>query len=174
MIAAILCLLPWLAVSADAATLDRPEWMDRPGIVMAGSWEPVCARARGMGRLDYRLPPEKLADYAREHSPQLIARLKDLGVNFVMIPGYKGAGLATEREGMEDNKRFARLAHEAGLRVGVYIGGTLLYERLFQEEPASREWQAFGPRGEPIYYNPQLTFRYAAVRNHPGFIEYLK
>ena len=64
--------------------------------------------------------------------------------------------------------------HQAGLRVGAYIGGTMLYERLFEEEPNARQWQAFGPHGEPLYYHPTQQFRYAAVRNHPGFIEYLK
>jgi hypothetical protein len=148
--------------------------MDQPGIVMAGNWEEPSFRARRMGQMDYRLPADKLADYAREHSPEVIAQLKDLGVNFLMIHCYKGAGLKTEREGMEDARRFAELARRAGMRVGTYIGGTLLYERLFQEEPRASQWQAFGPRGETLFYHPQQKFRYASVRSHPGFIEYLK
>ncbi len=104
----------------------------------------------------------------------MIAQLKDLGVNFVMIHCYKGAGLKTEHQGMEDAQRFARLAHRAGLRVGAYIGGTMLYERLFEEEPKAPQWQAVGPQGEPLFYHPTQQFRYAAVRNHPGFIEYLQ
>jgi hypothetical protein len=82
-----------------------------------------------MGRTDYTLPPEKQAEYASEHSPEMIARLKDLGVNFLMIHCYKGAGLKTEREGLDDARRFAQLAHQSGLRVGTYIGGTMLFER---------------------------------------------
>ena len=131
-------------------------------------------RARRMGRTDYTLPADLQAQYAREHTPEMIAQLKDWGVNFVMIHCYKGAGFKTEREGMEDARRFTRLAHQSGLRVGAYIGGTMLYERLFEEEPQAPQWQAFGPRGEPLYYHPLQQFRYAAVRNHPGFIEYLK
>ena len=49
--------------------------------------------------MDFTLPPEKLGGYQREHSPQMIAELKDLGVNFLMIHGYKGAGMATEAAG---------------------------------------------------------------------------
>jgi hypothetical protein len=157
-----------------APALDRPEWMDQPGIVMAGSWEEPSFRARRMGRTDYTLPADLQAQYAREHTPEMIAQLKDWGVNFVMIHCYKGAGLKTEREGMEDARRFTRLAHQAGLRVGAYIGGTMLYERLFEEEPQAPQWRAFGPHGEALYYHPSQQFRYAAVRNHPGFIEYLK
>jgi len=172
----IACLLGVLcaAVAASAAAVDRPKWMDEPGIVMAGNWEEPTFRARRMGRLDYTLPPEKLQQYAREHSPEVIAELKELGVNFVMIHCYKGAGLKTERQGMEDSRRFAELAHRAGMRVGTYIGSTMLYERLFEEEPNARQWQVLGPHAEPVYYNNQQTFRYASVRNHPGFIEYLK
>ena len=165
----LLCLAP-----ARTQALDRPRWMDEPGIVMAGSWEAPSYRARGAGRMDFNLSPEKLAAYQREHSPQMIARLKDFGVNFLMIHGYKGAGMATEAAGMEDARRFAALAHKRRLRVGAYIGGTMLYERLFLEEPLSRRWQAFGPDGNPIFYNAGQQFRYASVRNQPGFIDYLQ
>jgi hypothetical protein len=154
--------------------LDRPRWMDEPGIVMAGSWEAPAYRGRGAGRMDFTLPPEKMAAYQREHSAEMLARLNDLGVNFLMIHGYKGAGMATEAAGMEDARRFAALAHRNAMRVGAYIGGTMLHERLFLEEPLARRWQAFGPEGNPVFYNERQTFRFASVRNHPGFIEYLE
>ena len=160
--------------SVQTRALDRPRWMDHPGIVMAGNWEEPSFRARRMGQTNFTLPPEKLAAYQREHSPEMIARLKELGVNFLMIHGYKGAGMATEAAGMEEARQFAALAHKAGLRVGTYIGGTMLYERLFLEEPLAPQWQAFGPDGGPIFYADSQRFRYAAVRNHPGFIEYLQ
>lgn len=169
-----LLLVLGVLVPAAAVAVERPKWMDEPGIVMAGNWEVPSFRARRMGAMDYTLPPEKLAEYAREHTPEMIAELKDLGVNFLMLHGYKGAGMQTERQGFEDTKRFAELARRSGMRVGIYIGGTLLYERLFDEEPNAPQWQTRGPQGEPLFYNPQQTFRYAAVRNHPGFIEYLK
>jgi len=165
----LICLCP-----GPVPALDRPRWMDEPGIVMAGNWEEPTFRARRMGWTNFMLPPDKLAAYRREHSPEMIARLKDFGVNFLMIHGYKGAGMATEAAGMEEARRFAALAHKAGLRVGTYVGGTMLYERLFLEEPLARQWQAFGPDGGPIFYADSQRFRYAAVRNHPGFIEYLQ
>ena len=170
----LLCAALWAALPTAAPAVDRPEWMDRPGIVMAGSWEEPSFRARRMGRTDYTLPADLQAQYAREHTPEMIAQLKQWGVNFVMIHCYKGAGFKTEQEGMDDAKRFTRLCHKAGLRVGAYIGGTMLYERLFEEEPQAPQWQAIGPRGEPLFYHPAQHFRYAAVRNHPGFVEYLK
>ena len=75
---------------------------------------------------------------------------------------------------MEDSKRFARLAHQAGLRVGAYIGGTLLFERLFDEEPEARDWRCLSGSGKkPVFY-PGQEFRYTAVRSHPGYIQYIK
>jgi hypothetical protein len=154
--------------------LSRPDWMDEPGLVMAGNWEEPSFRARRMGRLDYTLPPDKIEQYNRERTPEMIAKLKELGVNFLMIHCYKGAGFKTEHVGMEDARQFAALAHRSGMRVGTYIGGTMLYERLYQELPEARNWQAFGPHGEAVYYTPAQQFRYAVVKHHPGFIEYLK
>jgi hypothetical protein len=149
----------------QSRALDRPRWMDNPGIVMAGDWEEPTFRGRRSGRMDFTLPPEKLAAYQQEHSREMVARLKDLGVNFLMIHCYKGAGMQTERQGMEDAQRLAVLAHKAGMRVGTYVGGTMLYERLFVEEPRASQWQALGPRGDPIFYTDTQRFRYAAVRN---------
>ena len=81
----LLCAAAWAAMHAASLALDRPAWMDQPGIVMAGSWEEPSFRARRMGRTDYTLPADLQAQYAREHTPEMIAQLKDLGVNFVMI-----------------------------------------------------------------------------------------
>jgi len=54
------------------------------------------------------------------------------------------------------------------MRVGTYIGGTMLYERLFAEEPLARQWQAFGPDASPIFYSDTQRFLYAAVAGGSG------
>lgn len=154
--------------------LNRPTWMDDEGIIMAGNWEEPAFRARRLGRMDFRLPSDLLAGYEREHSQAMLDELKRLGVNFVMIHGYKGFGFDVERPGMQDAKKFAALAHKNGMRVGVYIGGTLGYESLFKEIPEAKQWQCFGPKGEALYYNEGQKYRYAAVRHHPGYNDYLK
>ena len=87
----LLCGLLPLA-GADTLTLpldQRPAWVAQDGIVMAGSWEPLMFRVRRDGGSGYEPTPEQRAAYEREHSPEMVAQLKSLGVNFVMMHCYK-------------------------------------------------------------------------------------
>ena len=146
-LASLTCfVLLWSAglLAAEPLTLpadQRPEWLARDGIVMAGSWEPLLFRVRRDGSDGYTPSAAERAAYRREHSPQMVARLKALGVNFVMLHCYKGAGLEAERESMQDAVRFAKLCHQSGLRVGVYtFSGAFLWEPFFKEVPAAEAW----------------------------------
>ena len=127
---------------ADPLTLPldkRPAWLAEDGIVMAGSWEPLVFRVRRDGA-GYTPTPEQIAAYHREHGPEMVAKLKSLGVNFVMMHCYKGAGLVAEKESMADAVRFSKLCHDAGMRVGVYnFSGAFLWEPLFKENPQAKE-----------------------------------
>lgn len=163
----------FLAVMSVAAA-ERPQWMDQEGIVMAGSWEAPAFLARRAGYSDFKMPPEWLPGYKREHSREMIDSLQAIGVNFVMTHGYKGYGFEVEREGMEDAVHFANLLHEAGMRVGAYIGSTLGWETLFEEIPDARDWLWLDPAGEPAFYNQSQKHRYLAMKNHPGYKDYIK
>lgn len=158
------------SLEAQVLTLPRnkrPEWLQRDGIVMAGSWEPLMFRVRRDGAPGYTPTAEDRRAYEEEHSPGMVARLKELGVNFVMMHCHKGAGMAAERESMDDAVRFARLCHDAGLRVGVYLdSGTFLYEFLFKEKPEAQQWIVLDREGKPIPYG-RATYRYYWNRNHP-------
>lgn len=145
----------------------RPDWLRRDGIVMAGSWEPLSFRVRRDGSSGFTPTEEQQAAYLREHSPEMIARLKDLGVNFVMMHCYKGAGLLAERESMSDAARFAKLCRDAGLRVGVYnYSGAFLWEPLFREVPQAKDWVLLDEQGKPRTYGG-AAYRYFWNRNHP-------
>ncbi len=164
----LLLACPVLAEPLTLPLSQRPEWLRRDGLVMAGSWEPLSFRVRRDGGSDYTPSDQQREAYRREHSPEIIARLKDLGVNFVMMHCYKGAGLQAERESMLDAARFARLCHEAGLHVGVYnYSGAFLWEPLFRETPQAKDWVLLDERGRPRTYGG-ATYRYFWNRNHPG------
>lgn len=146
----------------------RPEWLRRDGIVMAGNWEPLLFRVRRDGATGYTPTPEQRAAYEREHSPEMLAKLKSLGVNFVMMHCYKGGGLGAERESMADAVRFARLCHDAGLRVGCYTySGAFIWELFFKEMPEAKDWVVLSPDGSPVTYG-KANYRYFWNRNHPG------
>jgi hypothetical protein len=163
-------LLPCLA-QAEPLTLpaeQRPEWLSREGIVMAGSWEPLLFRIRRDGSNGYTPSAEQIAAYEREHSPEMIAELKALGVNFIMMHCYKGAGLEAERQSMADAVRFAQLCRDAGLHVGVYnYSGAFLWEPFFKEMPQAKDWVLLDANGQPITYG-RTTYRYYWNRNHAG------
>ncbi len=144
----------------------RPDWLQRDGIVMAGSWEPLLFRVRRDGSEGYIPTAEQHAAYLREHSPEMIEKLKALGVNFVMMHCYKGAGLEAERESMADAVKFAKLCHDAGLNVGVYnYSGAFIWELLFKEVPQARDWVLLDNNGKPLTYGT-ATYRYRWNRNH--------
>jgi len=156
-------------VRAEPLTLPlerRPDWLQRDGIVMAGSWEPLLFRVRRDGSEGYIPTAEQRAAYLREHSPEMIVKLKALGVNFVMMHCYKGAGLEAERESMADAVKFAKLCHDAGLFVGVYnYSGAFIWELLFNEVPQARDWVLLDEDGKPLTYG-NATYRYRWNRNH--------
>jgi hypothetical protein len=158
------------AIQAETLTLPverRPEWLQRDGIVMAGSWEPLLFRVRRDGSPGYTPTAEQCAAYVIEHSPEMITELKALGVNFIMMHCYKGAGLEAERESMADAVKFAALCRKAGLRVGVYnYSGAFLWEPLFKETPQAKDWVLLDNNGEPLTYG-SATYRYRWNRNHP-------
>jgi len=156
-------------VRAEPLTLpleQRPDWLQRDGIVMAGSWEPLPFRVRRDGSEGYIPTTEQRAAYLREHSPEMIEKLKALGVNFVMMHCYKGAGLEAERESMADAVKFAKLCHDVGLNVGVYnYSGAFIWELLFKEVPQARDWVLLDKNGKPLTYGT-ATYRYRWNRNH--------
>lgn len=161
------------AFAADTPVLTlptdkRPDWLRRDGIVMAGSWEPLLFRVRRDGGAGYEPTAEQRAAYEREHSPAMVAKLKSLGVNFVMMHCYKGGGLDAERESMADAVKFARLCHEAGLRVGCYTySGAFIWELFYKEMPQASEWLVRQPDGTPVTYGKTAGYRYYWNRNHP-------
>jgi hypothetical protein len=90
-----------------------------------------------------------------------------------IIHFYKGFGLAAEREHIEDAKQLARLCHRDGIKVGVYVGSTVMYETFLLEKPEAQEWFVPDYLGKPVIYGHQ-TFRKRVYFMHPGYREYIK
>ena len=155
---------------AETLTLSlskRPQWVRQQGIVMAGSWEPLLFRVRRDGSPGYTPTPQQRADYLSEHGAETTARLKEMGVNFIMMHCYKGGGLQAEHESMQDAVRFAKHYHDAGMRVGVYnFSGAFIWELFFKEMPGAEQWVLLDDKGAPLTYG-SAKYRYRWNRNHP-------
>ena len=143
--------------------VQRPAWL-KQGVVMVGSWEPATFILRRGGQ-----ETNALEIWKAERTAESIKRLKELGVNLVILNLHKGFGLKAEAADIQATREFVKLAHPYGIRVGGYIGSTMGYETFFSEEPGARDWIQVDESGRPIYYNAEQTYRYAACRNNPGY-----
>ena len=159
-----LLLLLLRSVQARAASDAAPgEWL-REGIVASSDMEALTFVLRRGGA-----PQNAVEQWHAARSEAAAKKLKDLGVNFAIINFHKGAGLKAEAEDIQVSREFTALAHKYGIKIAGYVGATMMYETLFQEEPDARNWRQVNEFGEPIYYTPDQTFRYMACRNNPGY-----
>ena len=146
----------------------RPAWV-KQGIVMAGNWEPLTFLRRRGGQ-----SVEDIENWPLERTGDVARKLKQAGVNLVITNLHKGFGLAAEARDMEATRRFTEKAHQEGVRVGGYVGATMMYETFFTEEPPAREWMQVDEWGRPFYYYDDQTFRYVACRNNPGYQAFIQ
>ncbi len=153
----------------------RPAWLHEEGLVMAGDWEALPMRARiYSGSVDFTPSDAERRAYQYEHSPEMIAALREMGVNFVMIHGYRGAGVRFEHDSMLDAARFARRYHDAGMHVGTYnYSGTIFWEKFLDEVPGAVDWVVLDAQGQRATYGGQ-PFRYVWCRNHPAAQAYYR
>ena len=170
-----LLVLPFLpffffkSVHASASAGAQPvKWL-RQGIVASSDMEGLTFVLRRGGE-----DRNTVQDRHEQRSEKAIRRLKEAGVNLAIINFYKGAGLKAESEDIAAARRFTELAHQYGIKVAGYVGSTLMYETLFQEEPDARNWRQVDEFGDPIYYTPDQTFRYVACRNNPNYRAFIK
>jgi hypothetical protein len=143
-------------------------WM-REGIVAASDMEALTFILRRGGE-----SADAVGEWHAQRSEEAVRKLKDLGVNFVIVNFHKGAGLKGEAEDIAATRAFTGLAHRYGLKVAGYVGASMMYETLFKEEPGASDWRQVDEFGRPIYYTSEQTFRYMACRNNPHYLAFLK
>jgi len=144
-----------------------PDWIKGP-IIIAGNWEPLIYRRRCNA-----LGTDGADSYEREHSPELVERLAEEGVNLLVTHYFKGFGLEGEREDIEYAHKLIRLCHEKGIKVGGYIGDTFIFETMLLEEPDARDWVQVREDGSLITYGSH-TYRWKWCRNNPAFFKYMQ
>ena len=111
--------------------------------------------------------------YERMCDPENLKRMADAGVRYALIFFYKGFGLEYERPTMEQARRAAEVMHRLGIKVGLYIGGTMFTETLYREVPEAVTWEQRNQDDRWVPYGQQ-TFRHYACPNEPAYRDYLK
>ncbi len=166
----LVCLFLLLTL-ADAAQTPkpRPAWLGNEPLVIVGNWDsmPIFRRRVGGAALGQE------TEYAKQHTPEAVRKLKELGVTMGLIHFYKGFGLEAEAPHIEDARKLAALLKENGLRVGVYVGSTIGFETFLVEKPEAADWFVPPYLGKPVVYSDQ-TFRKRVYFMHPGYREYMK
>ncbi|HEY3760498.1 MAG TPA: beta-galactosidase [Verrucomicrobiae bacterium] len=111
--------------------------------------------------------------YAEMADPTNLQHMADAGVRYAMIYFYKGFGLEYEKSSMEQSKRIADQLHKLGIKVGLYVGGTMFTEALYHEIPEAKNWEQRNQDNHPVPYGQQ-TFRHYASVNEPAYRDYIK
>ncbi len=111
--------------------------------------------------------------YDKMYEPENIQKMADAGVRWARLYFYKGFGLEFERANMEKSKRAADLMHQHGMKVALYMAGTMFTETLYHELPPAKDWEQRDQNNLWIPYGAQ-TFRHYACPNEPAYRDYLK
>ena len=106
---------------------------------------------------------------ASEH-PEDGGRGREVGAAVFLI---RALGWEYERPAMEQSKKAADLMHSLGMKVSLYMGGTMFTETLYRELPEAKGWDQRDQWDRFVPYGAQ-TYRHYACPNEPKYREYLK
>ena len=111
--------------------------------------------------------------YRKMCDPDNLKHMADAGIRYGRLYFYKGFGREYERANMEQDKRTAAIMHHLGMKVDVYVGGTMFTETLYHELPEAKNWEQRDQNNQWVPYGIQ-TFRHYACPNEPAYRDYLK
>jgi hypothetical protein len=155
-----------LATSIPAP--DPPDWLEAGPIVNVECVGNLLFRRRTGAN---PLWMEEVIQKAQ--TEESVRKLKEAGVTYASIAFYLGFGLEAEKEEIAKSRKLAALMRRYGIRVGAYIGSTIMYETFLLEKPEAKEWFVPDYLGKPVIYNGH-TWRKRVYFMHPGYREYIK
>jgi hypothetical protein len=117
--------------------------------------------------------PDLAQHYRLMCDPENIKQMATAGVRWGRIFFYKGFGLQYEKAHMDIARRVADQMHGLGMKVSLYVGGTMFIETLYKEVPEAISWEQRDSFGQPVPYGAQ-TFRHFACPNEPAYRAYVK
>lgn len=112
--------------------------------------------------------------YERQHTPENIRAMAEAGVRYGRLHFYKGFGLDMEGPEIEKTRQMAERMHRHGMKVSLYVAGTMFVEAFRREVPESVNWEQRDANGRPVPYTTTQTYRHYPCPNEPEYREYLK
>ncbi len=112
--------------------------------------------------------------YERQHAPENIQLMADAQVKYGRLHFYKGLGLEMEMPEIRKSMRMSELMHSHGMKVSLYVAGTMFIEPFYREVPEALSWEQRDQNGKWVPYSGTQTFRHFACHNEPAYREYLK
>jgi len=112
--------------------------------------------------------------YERQHAPENIARMANAGVPWARLRFYKGFGLQAEMPEMRRSMQMAELMHRHGMKVSLYVAGTMFIESFYREVPEAEGWEQRDQLNRAVPYSDTQTYRHFACPNEPAYRQYIK
>jgi hypothetical protein len=110
----------------------------------------------------------------RQHDPSNIQLMAEVGVRSARLHFWKGLGLDMQMPGIRKSQQMAELMHKHGMKVSIYVGGTMFIESFYREVPEAVQWEQRDQLNHPVYYIETQTYRHFACFNEPKYHEYIK
>ena len=119
--------------------------------------------------------PSDEARYVRFHSPQSLQAIHDLGIRLPKrFHLFKGFGLEHERPEIDKTVECAKWLHARGMKISVYVGGTMFSDTFSEEVPEAVNWMRLDQDRQPVTYSGYQLWRYFPCLNNPDYLEYTR
>ena len=112
--------------------------------------------------------------YERQHAPENMRLMKEVGVRYGRLHFYKGFGLDMEMPEIRKSHQMADLMHKYGMKVSLYMAGTMFVETFYREVPEAKNWEQRDQFNRWVPYFDTQTFRHYACLNEPAYRDYIK
>ncbi len=144
-------------------------WWKNQGLVVAGSWHPLCARIRAGNVYEN---DEEL--FAYEFTKKNFDALKNRGVTLYVGQFDRGYSFLDQAPYVALARKASDAMHRRGIRFGVYMANTIYFESVLKEEPRCENWAVQTHDGRKVHYGGEQTWRWVACFNSPGWIQRMK
>ncbi|HLA39968.1 MAG TPA: hypothetical protein VJ417_08225, partial [Candidatus Glassbacteria bacterium] len=125
-IAALIGICLFVGLSAEPAfCLSRFERSSQEKQKEAGKIIPLSHEPLQFGQRRGGVPEDWPERYEHQHDPENIRLMARLGSRYERLHFYKGFGLAFEMPEIRRSAEVAKLMHELGMKVSLYVGGSM-------------------------------------------------